>query len=47
MKNQLFDLTGRTAVVTGALGKEQGSRGALFRLDLRGAKGLVILPKRK
>jgi gluconolactonase len=32
--------------VTGALGKEQGSPGALFRLDLRGVRGLVILPKR-
>jgi gluconolactonase len=30
--------------VTGALGKEQGSCGALFRLDLKGVKGLVILP---
>jgi gluconolactonase len=33
--------------VTGALGEEKGSKGALFRLDLKGAKGLVILPKRK
>jgi gluconolactonase len=32
--------------VTGALGEERGSKGALFRLDLKGAKGLVILPKR-
>jgi gluconolactonase len=33
--------------VTGALGQEKGSKGALFRLDLKGVKGLVILPKRK
>lgn len=33
--------------VTGAMGTEQGSRGALFRLDLKGVKGLVILPKRE
>jgi gluconolactonase len=33
--------------VTGALGKEQGSPGALFRLDLKGVKGLVILPQRQ
>jgi gluconolactonase len=33
--------------VTGALGKSDGSEGALFRLDLKGVKGLVILPKRK
>jgi gluconolactonase len=33
--------------VTGALGKEDGSKGALFRLDLKGVKGLVILPARK
>jgi len=32
--------------VTGALGKEGQSEGALFRLDLKGAHGLVILPKR-
>ena len=32
--------------VTGALGPEQGSKGAVFRLDL-GVKGLVILPKKK
>ena len=32
--------------VTGALGEEKGSKGALFRLDLKGVKGLVILPKR-
>lgn len=31
--------------VTGAMGTEQGSRGALFRLNLPGVKGLVILPK--
>ena len=33
--------------VTGALGKEQGSPGALFRLDLKGVQGLAILPKRQ
>lgn len=33
--------------VTGAMGKEQGTPGALFRLDLKGARGLVILPARK
>jgi gluconolactonase len=33
--------------VTGALGEEKGSKGALFRLDLKGVKGLVILPKRR
>jgi gluconolactonase len=32
--------------VTGALGEEKGSKGALFRLDMKGAKGLVILPKK-
>jgi gluconolactonase len=32
--------------VTGALAEEKGSKGALFRLDLKGAKGLVILPKK-
>ncbi len=32
--------------VTGALGEEKGSKGALFRLDLKGVKGLVILPKK-
>ncbi len=32
--------------VTGALGKEQGSYGALFRLDLKGVKGLKILPEK-
>jgi gluconolactonase len=30
--------------VTGGLGKEQGSKGGLFRLDLPGVRGLVILP---
>jgi gluconolactonase len=34
-------------LVTGALSKEQGSPGALFRLNLKGTKGLVILPPRK
>jgi gluconolactonase len=33
--------------VTGALGKEQGSEGALFVLDLKGVKGRIILPKRQ
>jgi gluconolactonase len=33
--------------VTGALGREDGSKGALFRLDLKGVKGLVILPSRQ
>jgi gluconolactonase len=33
--------------VTGGLGKEESSRGALFQLDLKGVKGLVILPARK
>ena len=32
--------------VTGALGGEQ-SEGALFRLDLKGVRGLVILPKKQ
>jgi gluconolactonase len=32
--------------VTGALGEEKASRGGLFRLDLRGVKGLNILPRR-
>jgi gluconolactonase len=32
--------------VTGALGTEQGTPGALFRLDLKGVRGLVILPPR-
>jgi gluconolactonase len=33
--------------VTGALGTERGSKGALFRLDLDGVRGLKILPARK
>jgi gluconolactonase len=33
--------------VTGGLGKEQASKGALFRLDLKGVHGLVILPKKE
>src|SRR5262245_29981996 len=33
--------------VTGALGMEQGSKGALFRLDLKGVRGLTILPAKK
>ena len=33
--------------VTGALHKERGGKGALFRLDLPGVKGLVILPAKK
>ena len=32
--------------VTGALGEERTTRGGLFRLDLKGVKGLKILPKR-
>jgi gluconolactonase len=32
--------------ITGALADEKTSRGALFRLDLKGVKGLRILPKR-
>ncbi|HKQ51072.1 MAG TPA: SMP-30/gluconolactonase/LRE family protein [Pyrinomonadaceae bacterium] len=32
--------------VTGALGEERTTKGALFRLDLKGVKGLKILPKR-
>jgi gluconolactonase len=32
--------------ITGALGAEQGSRGALFTLHLKGVKGLKILPER-
>jgi gluconolactonase len=32
--------------ITGALGPEQGSRGALFTLRLKGVKGLKILPDR-
>jgi hypothetical protein len=30
--------------ITGALGDEKTSKGALFRLDLKGVKGLRILP---
>ena len=33
--------------VTGALGEEKGVKGVLFRVDLKGVKGLVILPKRR
>ncbi len=33
--------------VTGGLGKEPGSKGALFRLDLKGVRGLTILPKKE
>jgi gluconolactonase len=33
--------------ITGGLSKEQGSKGALFRLELPGAQGLVILPKKE
>jgi gluconolactonase len=32
--------------VTGAIGEERTTHGALFRLDLKGVKGLKILPKR-
>jgi len=32
--------------VTGALGDERTTRGALFRLDLKGVRGLKILPQR-
>ncbi|HJU53126.1 MAG TPA: SMP-30/gluconolactonase/LRE family protein [Pyrinomonadaceae bacterium] len=32
--------------ITGALGDETKTKGALFRLDLKGVKGLKILPKR-
>jgi gluconolactonase len=32
--------------ITGALGDEKTSKGALFRLDLKGVRGLRILPKR-
>jgi gluconolactonase len=32
--------------ITGALGDELKTKGALFRLDLKGVKGLKILPKR-
>jgi gluconolactonase len=31
--------------VTGALGDEKATKGALFRLDLKGVKGLKILPR--
>lgn len=31
--------------ITGALGEEKTTRGALFRLDLKGVKGLKVLPK--
>lgn len=33
--------------ITGGLGKEQGSKGGLFRLDLKGVVGLTILPKKE
>ncbi|HEX8474343.1 MAG TPA: SMP-30/gluconolactonase/LRE family protein [Pyrinomonadaceae bacterium] len=33
--------------ITGAVGDEKTSRGALFRLDLKGVRGLKILPSRK
>jgi gluconolactonase len=33
--------------ITGGLGKEQGSKGGLFRLDLKGVTGLTILPKKE
>jgi gluconolactonase len=32
--------------VTGALGEEKTTRGGLFRLDLKGVKGLKILPRK-
>jgi gluconolactonase len=32
--------------ITGALGDEKTTKGALFRLDLKGVRGLRILPKR-
>jgi gluconolactonase len=32
--------------ITGALGEEKTTRGALFRLDLKGVKGLKVLPQR-
>ena len=32
--------------ITGALGDERKSKGALFRLELKGVKGLRLLPKR-
>jgi gluconolactonase len=31
--------------ITGALGEEKTSKGALFRLDLKGVRGLRVLPK--
>ena len=33
--------------VTGGLGKENEPGGGLFRLDLKGVRGLVILPKKE
>jgi gluconolactonase len=33
--------------VTGGLAKEPASKGALFKLDLKGVRGLVILPKKE
>jgi gluconolactonase len=33
--------------ITGGMGKQQGSKGALFRLDLDAVRGLVILPKKE
>ena len=33
--------------VTGALGKEQGTKGGLYKLELEGVKGLTILPPKK
>lgn len=45
--NVAFGGTGMNQLyITGALGKEQGSKGALFRIELAGVKGLVILPKK-
>ena len=32
--------------ITGALGDEKTTKGALFRLDLKGVKGLKVLPRR-
>jgi gluconolactonase len=32
--------------ITGALGDEKTSKGALFRLDLKGVRGLTVLPKK-
>jgi gluconolactonase len=32
--------------ITGALGEEKTTKGALFRLDLKGVKGLKVLPQR-